>query len=205
MMEAVRNGAWAKSGAPLPYLRRVAYLESHGTEWIDTGIVPALGNVYRVSFEIVRLEGFGAKTFNIFSGSSAYNKGTSLSADMSSFEGFRVANGGFLKETRILPEIGMRYKVIIHDFYFSINDKEFSIPVGPLEDINLYLFGANRNGSFQYATGAFIKVFEFSVDTKIKLIPVLDLSGSPAMYDEVSGQLFHNQGTGEFTWGELTE
>lgn len=34
-------------------------------------------------------------------------------------------------------------------------------------------------------------------------IPVLDLSGRPAMYDVVSGQLFYNQGTGEFTWGEL--
>ena len=35
------------------------------------------------------------------------------------------------------------------------------------------------------------------------LIPVLDLSGRPAMYDEVSGQFFYNQGSGEFTWGEL--
>ena len=34
-------------------------------------------------------------------------------------------------------------------------------------------------------------------------IPVLDISGRPAMYDEVSGNLFYNQGTGEFTWGEL--
>ena len=34
-------------------------------------------------------------------------------------------------------------------------------------------------------------------------IPVLDSSGRPAMYDEVSGQFFYNQGTGEFTWGEL--
>ena len=34
-------------------------------------------------------------------------------------------------------------------------------------------------------------------------IPVLDLSGRPAMYDEVSENLFYNQGTGEFTWGEL--
>ena len=25
------------AGKSLPYLRRVAYLESHGTEWIDTG------------------------------------------------------------------------------------------------------------------------------------------------------------------------
>ena len=39
----------------------------------------------------------------------------------------------------------------------------------------------------------------------LNLIPVLDLSGRPAMYDEVSGQFFYNQGTGEFTWGELGE
>ena len=32
-------------------------------------------------------------------------------------------------------------------------------------------------------------------------IPVIDLSVRPAMYDKVSGQLFYNQGTGEFTPG----
>ena len=51
------------------------------------------------------------------------------------------------------------------------------------------------------------RIYEFSMsrfeDIIINLIPVLDLSGRPAMYDEVSGQLFYNQGTGEFTWGEL--
>ena len=36
MMLGARTGAWSPSGAPLPYLRRVAYLESHGTEYIDT-------------------------------------------------------------------------------------------------------------------------------------------------------------------------
>ena len=37
MQVAARTGAW--SGNELPYLRRVAYLESHGTEYIDTGII----------------------------------------------------------------------------------------------------------------------------------------------------------------------
>ena len=38
MMLGARTAAW--SGKALPYLRRVAYLESHGTEWLDTGIIP---------------------------------------------------------------------------------------------------------------------------------------------------------------------
>lgn len=38
---------------------------------------------------------------------------------------------------------------------------------------------------------------------KLDLIPVLDISGRPAMFDEVSNTLFYNQGTGEFTYGEL--
>ena len=36
MMLGARTAAWAKSGAPLPYLRRLSYLESHGNEYVNT-------------------------------------------------------------------------------------------------------------------------------------------------------------------------
>lgn len=61
------------------------------------------------------------------------------------------------------------------------------------------------NADWQY--GLIGMVYSCSISKNGKklrsYIPVLDLSGRPAMYDEVSGQFFYNQGTGEFDWGEL--
>ena len=38
MMLGARTAAWAKSGAPLPYYAEVEYLESTGTQYIETGV-----------------------------------------------------------------------------------------------------------------------------------------------------------------------
>ena len=37
MMEAVRNGAWAKSGKPLPYDAEVEWIRGDGSAYVDTG------------------------------------------------------------------------------------------------------------------------------------------------------------------------
>ena len=51
MMLGARTAAW--SGKRLPYLRRVAYLESSGTQRINTGYSPLSTSVFGVKFSIL--------------------------------------------------------------------------------------------------------------------------------------------------------
>ena len=70
-------------------------------------------------------------------------------------------------------------------------------------DYNILAFAWIRDKGLNIQTMRIYGIRFFENEFKFDYIPVLDLSGRPAMYDEVSGQLFYNQGTGEFTWGEL--
>lgn len=65
---------------------------------------------------------------------------------------------------------------------------------------NMWLFA--RNG---YANYGSFRIYSFSIVNAtsvciLNLIPVLDPSGRPCMYDLVTKKPFYNQGTGEFTY-----
>lgn len=60
---------------------------------------------------------------------------------------------------------------------------------------NVCLFGTNRYYGFRYFSG---KIYRFSVEGQINLIPALDPNGTPCMYDKISHSPFYNAGTGEF-------
>lgn len=62
---------------------------------------------------------------------------------------------------------------------------------------NVYLFGTNRGTERRYFKG---KIYRFSVEGQINLIPALDRNGTPCMYDTVSKKTFYNAGTGKFLY-----
>ena len=53
MLVAARTGAW--SGKRLPYDAEVEYLESTGTQWIDTGIVCSIGIGVKADIALLEL------------------------------------------------------------------------------------------------------------------------------------------------------
>lgn len=192
------------AGKPLPYLRRVAYLESHGTEWIDCGATCENGR--KLYLEALWMP---------------QDAGTFFGANSSNSEvlicHLGVKNdhylGGQFNNIEILKEV--RYKFYF-DFTFGalkldVDGATVRVSTGSTNGKNLYLFGCiSSTGGYQIDHFSEMRIYSFGtfdIDgvPVLNLIPVLDLSGRPAMYDEVSGQFFYNQGTGEFTWGELGE
>ena len=199
MMLGARAGAWAKSGAPLPYLRRVAYLESHGTEWIDTGIIPTEATSCKLDGQFRRVD---VTQINGAYDTSSGNKGFDIG----------VANGKWFARRfgantlKITADTNRHvFEIISDESAFSIDGTKYNLLFSTGSFLkSIYLFARNDLLISFYCT---LALYGFSVrenNTLIQdIIPVLDLSGRPAMYDEVSGQFFYNQGTGEFTWGEL--
>lgn len=205
---AARTGVW-HGGAPLPYLRRVAYLESHGTEWIDTRVYYSHETYMRAVASFSRDAGKENMIACMDEGNDhrkSFAIGWYLGYGIfGSFDSMLPAESG------IKPEIGR--------FYRLENSRQGIVVDGNLyirEEINdfesrytLFLFHFARNGKIVNGYGAQVRISDILItesnEKVMHLLPVLDFDSRPAMYDEVSGQFFYNQGTGEFTWGELGE
>lgn len=201
MMLGARTAAW--SGKALPYLRRVAYLESHGTEWIDTGIKRNRDDEFFVDFQFPNQTQsqkhstvYGYETSNVsrlmfrrFGGFVFYG--------LTSYGYLEIANFDIVRH-QCLAQPGTGY---VFDGIIKSNTYQNDNAV-----LNMFLFACAISLTKANAFGE-VRIFSYyqkrNDDKIIDLIPVIDLSGRPAMYDEVSGNLFYNQGTGEFTWGEL--
>ena len=205
-MIAARQIAFGRGGRRLPYLRRVAYLESHGTEYIDTGVIPQIGDSLDCDF-----------SFNFPLLQTAGGCLLSSGAEESRFillsgkDKFLITGGFwykyFSKGAAEIFDFGATTNVFYHvsissDGTATIGD--MTVRSRPIALTNTQLFIFKRANNANYFRGR-LKLFNYFRDSVslLSLIPVLDLSGRPSMYDEVSGQFFYNQGTGEFTWGEL--
>ena len=182
----------------LPYDRRVACLRSTGTQYIDTGIVlTGSHEIYlRVYIDQNDYSGgliyFGTNTPNcwITSGTIRYSGNNTGSA--SAFRRFNTYNEFILNEKTV-----------------TINGESQNLALGTFGTPGTqtaYLFRGNGRGG---NVSKNLRISDWSVKKDgvliQKLIPVIDLAGRPAMYDEITGQMFYNQGTGEFDWDEIVE
>ena len=188
----------------LPYLRRVAYLESHETEWIDTGIIPTEATSCKLDGQFRKVN--VAQINGVFD-----SLGGTIGFDIGINSGKWFARRFGANTLAITADTNRHaFEIISDESAFSIDGTKYNLMFSSgsfSKSIHLFVrndVDAGNNSNKFYCN---LDLYGFSArenDTLIQdLIPVLDLSGRPAMYDEVSGQFFYNQGRGEFTWGEL--
>ena len=204
-----------RRGAPLPYDAEVEYLESTGTQYIDTGILctslpdefivrcglsaNSLGTYYETFFGAEKnTSGWPAVYWRI----QPYN-------DDGPGRQFKSGVGTFYNWSPVEPHVGIDYEFVLDvqtsGVKYTINSVEtrfnysdrFRIP------FDLYLFCLNNNGNADRFANLDMRYF--SIDDICDMIPIRftnELGQSEgAMYDRVSGQLFRNAGTGAFTIG----
>ena len=185
-MLGARTGAW--SGKRIPYMRRVKYLESDSNSYI----VIHPGNIY--SFTIELFGGVGGVIGQWNGGSQ--RAGFESSESQIFYRKTLWASDSFDKDGNY--------------FYYDSTGKlingsnNVTIQKLNMSHGNLGIFcyaysttSANTMGNAKVGRVVISGLNDYD------LIPVLDISGRPAMYDEVSGQFFYSQGNGEFAWGEL--
>lgn len=182
------------------------YIESTGTQWIDTGIRATTG----LNIEItVKLKSYEISIF----GSRLIVDNTSTNALMFSAKQVRTLwLYGDSTQHNWLPVISLNawHKIqTIGGAYYL--DDEFvakysnqTIPNGQ----NIFLFAANNVGDLNIpiAMSENLQISSFKISDSNNnlvrdMVPVLDISSTPCMLDKVSGQFFYNQGTGDFIAG----
>lgn len=206
---------WEKGGS-LPYDAQIEYLQSSGTQWIDTGIIQNSRNI-----EIrMRIQWVGANTSN-FESFFAYmiNGGLMPRCSINKYQGnWMFGTNATTKTTTAIDKN-------VHDVFWTSNattqieqlyldnvkigeGSTTSTGIGR-NTIPFFLFCRNRNGSVDNIATARImslsyKKFSDATHTEIteevNFIPVR-VGQVGYIYDKVSGQLFGNAGTGSFILG----
>ena len=181
------------------------YIETTGTQYIDTGVIPTLNTKVRVRFLPVAQNGigfFGARTpasgtANRFT-CTTFSLGTQLSAGMTVNEwpDFRISN-----------YVGNLYDITIENGSTKVNGMTYTTPTNTSVDFGnntFKLIGVKDNGDIENDTQAkyyLCQIWESGVLVHY-LVPVRRNSDNVVgMYDTVTNTFFTNAGTGTFTAG----
>lgn len=182
----------------------IDYLESTGTQYIDTGIPVYEDTSYEIKAAITGSENF------VFGVSGDYNTGrTELKMHNKSCVP-AMFNGGFTRynfknTTKRYPHtIKMTPTQLFIDGE-EIQGNTWGSAV-PSDTYKMKLFGY-LTWNKQLVTKCVVYYFKTykGKDLIQDLRPCLDPNGEPCMYDTVSKQYYHNQGTGQFIYGDISE
>lgn len=194
---------WEKSSPALPYDAEIAYLESEGGAYINTGIIPS--SDIRLTIDGLYPANAGS---NLVCGAIEQNNGT--------YQRFHIGitNGYF--QGGVGTQYGNigTFSVAKKQFIISGRDSTASVEANgstssftgnsTYPTIPIFLFARNFDGTasnFHEFRLYSADIYSYSNDYKIMdLIPVR-VGQTGYLYDKVSGQLFGNAGTGSFILG----
>lgn len=188
-----------------PEIDYVEYLESTGTQYIDTGI-PVYDNT---SYEI---KAANKERGYVFGVSGDYNVGrTELNMSASGCVP-AMFGGGYKTCTLKNSTFGYPHTIKMTPTQLFIDGEEIQEPnwgdTVPSSGYKMRLFGY-LSWQKSYITITKSMVYYFKTYKGEELIqdlrPCLDIEGIPCMYDTVSKQYYYNQGTGQFSYGDIIE
>lgn len=198
-----------KSELPAGY-RRCEYLESTGTQYI---LIPQIDITDKplVKFEVIyQTYNKDARSFGSIMRTVRFENGIGWQGESFSYNfgngyGMKLAyvidNNGVKKEVPASSLANKHLTFEYKDSLFYLNGIKQTIARYAVGDFgvarNVIVFGTNREGKIDLSN---VKICNFYVYGQINLIPALDPSGRPCMYDTVTKQPFYNQGTGEFLY-----
>ena len=205
-----RNGIGG-SGTALPYDAEVEYLESTGTQWIDTGIIPTIDTICDIDCMSITFVGWGGIVGSCTSDNSADSYYFRQNGAVS-VKGYAATVDGKSNVNQILVDDGVKASCHLSKDTFDVNGTiktlgATAFSVSP--SLPMFMFAVNLGGSpwtYRLFKGRVFSCKIYNGNILVRdMIPVRftnELGQSEgAMYDRISGQLFRNQGTGAFLIG----
>jgi hypothetical protein len=198
---------WGGDSPALPYDARVEYLQSSGTQYIDTEIV--LTKNYSISIDLAFVEGNGGISVGLGALNGTTQFSTPIAINSNGHPFTQVGGSSSYVYLYTSSKIGT---TLVHytctgngsTQYLSDGNKTVSKAFsGSLSTLSMFLFARHRTDTVagNYAKA---KIGAVSITVGGSLvrdyIPVR-VGTTGYMYDRVSGNLFGNSGTGSFVLG----
>lgn len=184
---------------------RLEYIESTGTQYIDTGIKVSSETKMMLDFK------FNVSTYNTYIGMM----GTRISSSSKSFcvwrwntQQLRSDYGDSVKT--FIGNADTERHVIVKDATTTTVDGETKAQETRVNfdtGLNAYLFAVNESNSPSYPGPMRVYRFEIYNDGILSgsFVPCKNQSGDVGMYDTVSSKFYGNEGTGSFVAGQEIE
>ena len=190
--------AQAQSGLPEGYTA-LEYIQSSGTQYIDTGRKLTQDSDITIDFMIVGEKNRNAGIFGSRESAAKNNlalfQGTSpnvFSGDFSEYPKYRYQTASSLNRTKIrMNKTGVWVNDILKTSWSDVAN--FETPTNGL------IFDVGNNN--WTGNKAIMRLYSYTDGSAQQLVPCLDTSGIPCLYDLISKTAFYNQGSGSFTWG----
>lgn len=190
--------AQEQSGLPEGYTA-LEYIQSSGEQYIDTGRKLTQDSDITIDFMIVGKINRNAGIFG--SRESAYEKNLALfqgtspnvfAVDFSKYPKYRLSVDSSLNRTKIRAnKTGAWVNDILKKSWSDVAD--FETPTNGL------IFDVGNNN--WTGNKAIMRLYSYTDGSAQQLVPCLDTSGVPCLYDLIGKTTLYNQGTGSFTWG----
>ena len=194
--------------APGRYANEVAFLESWGNQYIDTGIKPSTDTKIELKCLYCK-SGAGLTNYGALIGAddrdNAYILNHSAVANFT--YGLEFSNNFANPQTRLLTfdSTASPQNMRVYDEGGSLVTTLTCLR-GVFEvNQNLYLFAVNRGGTPVYGSNRILYCKIYDGDTLVRDYVPVEYDGIGYMYDKVSGLFFDNQGTGKFLFGSIAK
>lgn len=187
---------------PIGY-EKLEYIQSTGTQYIDTGFKPDYNTRFTADFMLNSTSSAyvfasrGTPSENFKNSVGILWNGTNFRSDYGSISGAKLT----------VPTTGVRYDVDKNKATCRIGTETVTNSSSSFSStLNVYLFGCNEGGSFAYP--ASMRLWSFAIYDNSELVrdfvPAKRSSdGAVGLYDTVTGTFFGNSGTGTFVAGPV--
>ena len=190
--------AQAQSGLPDGYTA-LEYIQSSGTQYIDTGRKLTQDSDITIDFRIVgeinRDAGiFGSRESALKNNLTLFQNKNPIvfSGDFSEYQKHRFAAASSLERTKIrMNKAGVWVNDILKKSWSDVAD--FKTPTNGL------IFDVGNNNWTN--NKAVMRLYSYTDGDAQRLVPCLDANGVPCLYDLIGKMALYNQGAGSFTWG----
>ncbi len=191
--------------------QQVEYIESTGTEYIDTGIIPTINTGININYSYSDIsDSTSAGLCGIYQPNNPRTDTLFISTESGKTNSqIELISRGVYYNTNMIPTLNTKYNVKIN--WFNNNKLDFNNGqnitdngTNSIVSKGIILFGREYNNSYSY-TKARIYGCKFSEGTTVirEYIPCYRKSDNkPGLYDLVNDEFYTNQGTGDFIKGD---
>ena len=175
------------------------YIQSSGTQYIDTGRKLTQNSDITIDFMIVGTKNRYAGILGSCENPSKNNLALSQDWGSDCFNGVFSENTKHYFKTALSLE---RTKIRMNKAGVWVNDiliKSWSDVANFKTPTNGLIFNV---GNYNWTGNkAIMRLYSYTNGSAQQLVPCLDANGVPCLYDLIGKTAFYNQGTGSFTWG----
>ncbi len=184
-------------GLPLGFTR-VEYLESSGTQYIDTGLIVDDMN-YKFILNVMPVTHTTSCIFGAMNASSGYPGITINEYGSFRYGTQQIQSLNLTNNVRYKFELTYQKLVVNDTDTYNATGTTLTTPIA----YNTYLFARNNMGTAgNFSSCRFYGYKVYHNDTLLQdFVPCLDKDGIPCMWNKVEGKAYYNQGTGTFTAG----